>query len=79
VLTGLPPSGEGLLVEARLRVMMGQQLGLGRSGLGKVGRDDVGDVLVVLLPRALEQGLIRRLLDQRMPEEICGLRGQALL
>ena len=56
--------------------MVGQQLGLGLDGLGKVRRQHLRNVLMVLLAGTLEQGLIRRVLDQGVLEEVRRLRRQ---
>jgi hypothetical protein len=52
------PIGDGLLCEPSLGVVMCQQFRLTFSRLEKLCFQDVGDALMVLLPRALEQGLI---------------------
>ena len=70
------PVGNGLRDETRLGVVMRQQLGLGLDGLGKLRFQHLGNALVILLPGALEQRLIGRVLDQGMLEDIgaCGGR-----
>ena len=75
----LLPVGNGLLDEARLGVVMGQQLRLGLDGLGKLLLQHLGNLLVILLPFALEQRLIGGVLNQRMLEEIVRLRRQPAL
>ena len=59
--------------------MMGQQLGLRGAEIGKARLQHLGNVLMLLLPGAAQQGLIRRILDQRVLEEVGGLRRQPLL
>ena len=53
-----------------LRIVLRQQLGLGRDRLGKLGFEHLRNLPVVLLARALEQRLIGHVLDQRVLEEI---------
>ena len=55
------------------RVMVGQQLGLRRDRVGGSGFQHLRNLLVVHTPRAVEQRLIRRILDQRVLEEVGGL------
>ena len=64
--------GNGLRVEARFRVVMGQQLGLCLTELRKAFLEHLGNALMVLLSGALEQGLIGSFLDQRMLEDVRG-------
>jgi hypothetical protein len=45
------PVGKGLLDESPLRVVVRQQLGLGLSRLRKLGFQDLGNALMVLLSR----------------------------
>jgi hypothetical protein len=73
-LPGLVPVGQGLGLEARFRVVPGQQFGLCGCGLGKLRRQHLGNALVILLSGALEERLIRRLLDEGMLERVHGLR-----
>jgi len=73
-LLGLVPIGQGLSPEVRFRVVPGQQFGLRGRGLRKLGRQHLGNALMVLLPRTLEERLIRRLLDKGMLERVHGLR-----
>ena len=47
-------------------------LGLGPDALGEAFLQHLGDARVQLLARALEQRLVRRLLDQRMLEDVGG-------
>ena len=49
---------------------MREQLGLGLGGLRKMRRQRLGNALVVLLPGAFEEGLIRGFLDQRVFKQI---------
>jgi hypothetical protein len=48
------PVGNSLLSEARLRVVMRQQLGLGLHGLGKLLHQHLCSPLMGLLPRTFE-------------------------
>ena len=64
---------------SRRRVMVGQQLGLRRDRVGEPGFQHLRNLLVVLPPRAVEQRLIRRILDQRVLEEVGGLWRQSTL
>jgi hypothetical protein len=52
---------------------MRQQFGLGLDHLGKLCLQHLGNALVIVLPRALEQRLIRRVLDEGMFKAIGGL------
>jgi len=63
---GVQPVRQGLFHETRLGVVMRQQLGLSVFGFGKALFQRPGDLLVILLPLALEQRLIGCILDQRM-------------
>ena len=58
---------------------MGQQFGLGLADLGKAHLQHLSNALMVLLPRAPQQGLIGRVLDQGMLEEVRRLGRQTLL
>jgi len=58
---------------------MRQQLGLGLDQCGKLGLQHLGNALVIVLPRALEQRLIRRVLDERMLERVGRLGWQTSL
>ena len=53
VLASPLPVGHGLSAEARLGVVMRQQLGLGLGHLRKLRLQHLSNALVVLLPRAL--------------------------
>ncbi len=53
---------------------MGQQLGLRGFGVGKSLLQHPGNLLVELLAAALEQRLIRSVLNQGMLEEVSTLR-----
>ena len=54
--------------------MMRQQLGLSRGRVKKLLRQDLDNALVYLLSSTLEQRLIGGVLDQRVLENIGGLR-----
>jgi hypothetical protein len=58
---------------------MGQQFGLRRDGLGKLCLQDLGNLLMVLLPRAREQRLIGNVLNEGMLEAVRGLGGHTPL
>ena len=73
LLAGLLPVGNGLLVATSRGVVMRQQLGLRLDQLGKPCLQHLGNVLVILLPRAPEQRLIGRVLDEGMLEGVCRL------
>ncbi len=55
LLARLIPIRRCLVVTARLSVMMRQQVWLCLSRLRKLGFQDLGDALMVLLPRTLEE------------------------
>ena len=76
LLPGPLPVGDGLRLEPGLGVVMRQQLGLGLAVLGKLRLQHLRNALVILLPRALQQRLIGRVLDQGMLEDIRRLRRQ---
>jgi hypothetical protein len=59
--------------------MIRQQFGLRLDQLGKPCLQHLSNAPVVLLPRALEQRLIGRLLDEGMLEQIGSLRQRAAL
>jgi hypothetical protein len=63
-----------LLVAARGRIVLGDQLGLRRDDLRELGLQRLGYALMVLLARAPQQRLIRCSLDQRMLEDVRRLR-----
>ena len=58
---------------------MRQQFGLRLGGLGKLRLQHLRNALVVLLAGAPQQGLIGRVLDERMLEEVGRLGGSAPL
>jgi hypothetical protein len=53
-LASLLPVVHSLGTEARFGVVVGQQFGLRRDGVGKLRLQHLGNVLMVLLPGALE-------------------------
>jgi hypothetical protein len=75
-LAGPPPVIHGLVGEAGLGVVIRQQLGLSLDHLGKPLLQHLGNVLMVLLPGALQQRLIGGCLDQGVLEEIRRQRRQ---
>jgi hypothetical protein len=62
-LSRLLPVGNNLLYESPLGVMMRQEFGLVFFRIGKSLFQYVGNLLMVLLPRALKERLIRRVLN----------------
>jgi len=58
---------------------MSEQFWLDLFDLCKPPFQHLGNLLVILLPCALEQRLIRRILNQGMLEEVAGVRRQAAL
>jgi hypothetical protein len=57
----------------------GHQLGLRLGNFRKLRLQDLGNALMVLLPRTPEQRLIRRVLDQGVLEEVRRLRRESPL
>src|SRR6266446_5203964 len=72
-LSRLLPVGNGLLCEPRLGVVMSQQFGLRLDQLGRLYLQNLGNALVILLPRAPEQRLIGCILNEGMLKDIGGL------
>jgi hypothetical protein len=58
---------------------MRQQFRLGLNGVRKLRLQHLGDTLMVRLPCAPQPRLIRRVLDQRVLEDVRRLRRQPLL
>jgi hypothetical protein len=54
--------------------VMRQQFRLGGNSLGKLRFQHLGNALMVLLPGAAQQRLIGRVLNQRVLEQVDGLR-----
>jgi hypothetical protein len=79
MLARLLPIGNGLRREACLGVVVRQQFGLGRGGLGELGLQDLRNALVILLPCAPQQRLIGRILYQGMLKEVGRLGEYAAL
>ena len=73
------PIGDGLYTQARLGVVLRQQLRLRLADLGKARLHHLGNMLMVPLAGTAQQRLIGRVLDQRVLEEIRRLRWQPLL
>ena len=73
-LPGLLPVADGLGGAPRFGVVVRHQLGLGLDRVGEAGLQHLGHLLVILLPRALQQGGIRRVLHQGMLKDIFGAR-----
>ena len=74
LLSGQAEILHGLGGIATVTVMVRHQLGLGRNRVGELGLQHLGHLLVILLPRALEQGGIRRILHQGMLKDVFGAR-----
>ena len=70
------PIGDGLRQHAGFGIVMRQQLGLSLAELGKACLQHLGNVLMVPLSGAPQQGLIGRILDQGMLEDVRRLRRQ---
>ena len=73
------PRGNRGLGETGYGVVMGHEFGLGLNGLWKLRGQDLGNLLVVLTPRAMEQSLIGHILNQGMLKQVRGLRGRSPL
>jgi len=78
-LPGLQPIGKSLLSQTGLGVVMRYQLRLRLDGLGEAIREHLRNLAVILLPGALEERLIGRVLNEGMLEEIVGLWPQTPL
>ena len=74
LLPGPLPVGDGLLREPGLGVVVCHQFGLGLDDLGKLRCQHLGTPLVILLTGALQQRLIRGLLNEGMFEQVPRLR-----
>jgi hypothetical protein len=74
-LPGLLPVGKSLPHESRLGVVMREEFGLGLFDVSNFLLQHLSDLLVISLTGALEQRLIGRVLNERVLEEIPGLRG----
>src|SRR5262249_16151005 len=64
------PISHSLLPETRLRVMMRRQLRLDLDNLSKLRRQHLGNTLMVLLARVLQERLIGGILDESMLEDV---------
>ncbi len=73
------PVCHGLLGGARLSVVMGDQLGIRLSGIGKTGFQKLRHLQVVLLARTAQQRFVGCILHQCMLEDISGPRRTAAL
>ena len=73
------PVVHGRLAQAGRRVVMRQQLGLGLHRLSEPRFQHLRNPLMVLLPSASQQRLIRHILEQSMLERIRRLRRHPLL
>ncbi len=79
LLPRLVPITNRLGVETRLRAVMRQEFGLGGSDLGKLRLQHRGNALMIPLPCAAQQRLIRNITDQRVFEKVGGLWWQPTL
>ena len=79
VLPRLVPIPHRLDAETRLRAVLRQEFGLGGGSLGKLRLQHLGHALMIPLPSAAQQRLIRSIADQGVFEEVGGLRGQPTL
>ena len=68
------PVTDGLLNQARLGAMVGEQFGLDLGRLRKSLGKHLSDPLMELLASALQQRMVGRLLDQRMLEGVDRVR-----
>jgi hypothetical protein len=78
-LAGPLPVADRLSVEPCLRVMVRQPFGLRRHVVGALGLEHLRNALMDLLPRALEQRLIGRLLNEGVLEGVFPLGKQPRL
>ena len=76
VLPRLVPIADRLGTETRLRAVLRQEFGLGSRGLGKLRLQHLGHTLMLPLPGAAQQRLVRNIADQGVFEEVGGLRVQ---
>ena len=74
LLPGALPVGNRLRTKPRLGIVMREQFGLSVFRLSQSFLQLVSDLLVIVLPGAFEQRLIRGILNQRMLESIGRLR-----
>ena len=78
-LASLLPVAHRLGTEARFGVVMRHQLWLGSHGVGKLRFQHLRNTLVILLPRALQERLIGRILDEGVLEDVAAARRQTAL
>ena len=78
-LAGLAPARDRLLDQPRGGVVKGEQLRPRLDHVGESLDQDLGDALVMLLLRALEQRRVGDVLDERVLEEVPRARGPASL
>ena len=79
LLPRLVPIPDLRCVETCLRTVLRQEFGLGGSGLRKLRLQHSGHTLMIGLPSAAQQRLVRNIADQRVFEEVGGLRWQPAL
>lgn len=77
-LTGYLPLLDGLRLQIRFRVVMGEELGLRLGDLRKALFQDLRNLAVIILAPAAQQRLIGRVLEQRVFEAVVRLRRDAL-
>ena len=78
-LARLLPVPDRLLGESGLREMVGELLGLLLGRIGEARLEGLRDLPVELLAAPLEERLVGRLLDQRMLEDVAGMRHRPTL
>src|SRR6266566_5085101 len=78
-LPGPLPIEQSLRMQAGCCVMLRQQFWLRLGGLGEALGQHLSNALVVLLPGALEQRLVGRILDERVLERVGRLRWESPL
>ena len=79
MLTRTLPVRDGLGPEAGFCVMMGYQLRLGLGNVGKLRRQHLGNMLMILLARALQERLVGGILDEGVLEDLLAARRQTAL
>ena len=70
LLAGALPVRKSLFEKSRLGVVMSQQLRRSARRVIALPFEGAGDLAMILLPRGLEQGLVRGILDQCVLEDV---------